>query len=92
METILAILGWILFGFVIGIIARFLMPGRQPMGFFATAILGVIGSLAGGMVAWLVTGGDIYQPSGWIMSIIGAVVVLAVYVSLARGSARRRIP
>jgi uncharacterized membrane protein YeaQ/YmgE (transglycosylase-associated protein family) len=70
METLFAILGWIVFGFVIGIIARFLVPGRQPMGFLATALLGVVGSLAGGLVAWLVTGGDVYEPAGWMMSLI----------------------
>jgi len=51
------ILGWCVFGLVVGIIARFLMPGRQHMGLIMTMILGIVGSFAGGFIASIFSGG-----------------------------------
>jgi uncharacterized membrane protein YeaQ/YmgE (transglycosylase-associated protein family) len=71
------ILGWALFGLVIGAIARLLYPGPNPMGIFLTMILGIAGSLLGGFLGYALTGGDgEYQAAGWIMSVIGAVLVV----------------
>jgi uncharacterized membrane protein YeaQ/YmgE (transglycosylase-associated protein family) len=86
-----SIIGWIIFGLIAGAIARLLVPGRQPMGLLMTMFLGIIGSFAGGLIAWAFTGGpgEGFQPSGWIMSIIGAVVVLALYVYFSREEPRR---
>ena len=69
----------IIFGFVIGVIARFLMPGPQPMGIILTTVLGVAGSFVGGYLGHLLHGGevDMWQPAGWIGSIIGAALVAA---------------
>ena len=93
MDLLLAILGWCLFGLVAGAIARLLIPGRQPMGILLTIVLGIIGSLVGGFVGYLLMGGtDPFEPAGWIMSIIGAVVVLGLYVMMSRPRATRRIP
>ena len=79
MGTLGTILSWAVFGLVIGLIARFLYPGRQPMGLMATMALGIIGSLVGGFISW----GLGFHPDegplrggGWIMSIIGALVVV----------------
>jgi uncharacterized membrane protein YeaQ/YmgE (transglycosylase-associated protein family) len=88
MGTIGAIIAWVLFGVIAGAIARLLVPGRQPMGILATMVLGVIGSFVGGFVAWIFTGGEPLQASNWIMSILGAVVVLAIYVASANRRAR----
>ena len=69
-----------LFGLVIGAIAKFLMPGRDPGGFIVTAIIGMVGSLVGaflGRAVGLYNEGT--QSAGWIMSIIGAVVLLGIY-------------
>ncbi len=84
MDVLFAILVWTLFGLVCGAVARLLVPGRQPMGIVTTTLLGVIGSFLGGFISWMFTGGEPLQASGWIMSIIGAVVVLAIYVSMQR--------
>jgi uncharacterized membrane protein YeaQ/YmgE (transglycosylase-associated protein family) len=85
MEMLWAIIGWCLFGLVAGAIARLLVPGKQSMGILMTIVLGVIGSLLGGFAGYLVLGeGDPLQPSGWIMSIIGAVVILALYIAVTR--------
>jgi uncharacterized membrane protein YeaQ/YmgE (transglycosylase-associated protein family) len=77
------LLSWALCGLVVGIVARLLVPGRHPLGIVGTIILGVIGAFAGGFLDWLFTGspgqpfslaGDAWH--GWLLSIIGAVVVL----------------
>ncbi len=79
MGTIGMILGWAVFGLVAGGIARLLHPGRDPMGLFGTVLLGVLGSFLGGGVAYLFKiGTSPYEPGGWIMSILGAIVLLAV--------------
>jgi len=75
-----SILGWILFGLIAGAIARLLIPGRDPMGWIATILLGIVGSVVGGLIAYaLKLGTDPYQPAGWILSIIGAVIALLGY-------------
>jgi uncharacterized membrane protein YeaQ/YmgE (transglycosylase-associated protein family) len=79
---IMAIIGWIIFGLVVGLIARALMPGPQPMGFILTALLGVAGSFIGGWLGTLLFGGgepDASQAAGWIGSIIGALILLFGY-------------
>jgi uncharacterized membrane protein YeaQ/YmgE (transglycosylase-associated protein family) len=87
--TVMHVLGWILFGLIIGLIGRLLVPGRDPMGWIATIVLGIVGSLIGGFISYaLGFGGDVYAPGGWIMSIIGAVIALVIY-HWATGSARR---
>ena len=72
---------WIGFGLFVGMIARFLWPGRQPVGCLGTVLLGVAGSVVGGAITYALTGGpsDDYHPASWLMSIVGAVVVLWIY-------------
>jgi len=73
---------WILFGAIVGIVARFLVPGADPMGWISTILLGIIGSFAGGFLAQLFFGGVVTFPpptSGWIGSIVGAIVVLLLW-------------
>lgn len=76
----------IVFGFVIGVIARFLMPGPQPMGIILTTVLGVAGSFVGGYLGHLFNEGEMnaWQPAGWIGSIIGAALLLLAYGMLAK--------
>jgi uncharacterized membrane protein YeaQ/YmgE (transglycosylase-associated protein family) len=73
------IIGWILFGLVVGIVAKFLMPGRDPGGFVITALLGIVGALVGGFLGramgWYREG----DPVGFFMAVIGSIIVLAVY-------------
>ena len=73
------IIGWILFGLVVGAIAKFLMPGRDPGGFVITAILGIVGALVGGFVGRLTGWYGEGDPVGFIMAVVGAIIVLAVY-------------
>jgi uncharacterized membrane protein YeaQ/YmgE (transglycosylase-associated protein family) len=76
-----SILIWIVFGLVVGVIARFLMPGRQAMGILMTIVLGIAGSLFGGWLGSLLHGApaDFRSGAGWIGSIIGACLLLFIY-------------
>ena len=77
-----AIVTWIIFGAIVGVIARFLMPGRDSMGCIPTIVLGIVGSFVGGYLAQIFLSGNASLPapsSGWIGSIIGAIIVLAIY-------------
>lgn len=71
---------FILFGLVVGIIAKFVMPGRDPGGFVVTALIGMVGSLLGGLLGRaLGFYSEGTRTAGFIMSIIGAVVLLGIY-------------
>ena len=73
------VLVWIVFGLVVGVVAKFVMPGRDPGGMIVTIVLGIVGALLGG---WIGRALGVYQPgqpAGFIMAVIGAIVVLAVY-------------
>ncbi len=74
---LIPIIGWIVFGLIVGAIARFIYPGRQDLGLVRTTLLGIAGSFVGGFLGWLLFGGSMIQSSGWIGSICGAALVLA---------------
>jgi uncharacterized membrane protein YeaQ/YmgE (transglycosylase-associated protein family) len=76
----MGIIAWIVFGFIVGLIARAVVPGKQSMGFVLTTVLGVAGSLIGGLVASALTGGRAtgFHAVGFIGSLIGAVILLVV--------------
>jgi uncharacterized membrane protein YeaQ/YmgE (transglycosylase-associated protein family) len=84
---------WLLvIGIVAGFVARLLVPGRDPMGFFATVALGIVGSFIGGFLGYVLFGHDFdegaLQASGIIGSIIGAVIALLVYRAATRSRGR----
>jgi uncharacterized membrane protein YeaQ/YmgE (transglycosylase-associated protein family) len=80
----MGILSWILFGLVVGIIAKLLMPGRDPGGFIVTILLGIAGALLGGFVGQAMGFYGPGESAGWIMSILGAIVLLVLYRMMAR--------
>jgi uncharacterized membrane protein YeaQ/YmgE (transglycosylase-associated protein family) len=82
----MSLLFFILFGLLVGFVARALMPGRQKMGLVLTSALGVAGSFLGGFLASLVTDErvDRVHPAGIIGSIIGALILLAVVGAVTR--------
>jgi uncharacterized membrane protein YeaQ/YmgE (transglycosylase-associated protein family) len=84
MGTAFNVLGWIIFGLIAGAVARFVLPGKQSMGMLMTIGLGVAGSFVGGAISYLIfgSGEGAFQPSGWIMSIVGAVVLLLIYSAI----------
>lgn len=76
----MGIISTIIFGLVIGVIAKFLMPGKnEPQGFILTAILGIVGSFVGTFLGQAVGLIGTSQSAGWIASIVGAILVLIVY-------------
>lgn len=75
----MGILSWILFGLVVGVIAKLLMPGRDPGGFIITILLGVAGALLGGFIGGAMGFYGPNQSAGWLMSIAGAIVLLVLY-------------
>jgi len=72
---------------VVGIIAKLLMPGRDPGGFIVTVLLGIAGALIGGFIGKAMGFYGPGQSAGWIMSILGAIVLLALYRMLVRSRA-----
>ncbi|HJQ84732.1 MAG TPA: GlsB/YeaQ/YmgE family stress response membrane protein [Candidatus Binatia bacterium] len=86
----MGILAWIIVGLIVGAIAKLVMPGRDPGGIFVTIALGIAGAFVGGAIgrALGVYGPD--EPAGWLMSIGGAVALLALYRA-ARGPRERAV-
>jgi len=75
----MAILSWLLSGLIIGALAKFIMPGKDPGGIVVTILLGIAGAFVGSYVGQTL---GFYAPgeaAGWIVSILGAVVLLAIY-------------
>ena len=73
------ILGWILFGLIAGVIAKVLMPGKDPGGFIVTILLGIAGAVFGGFVGQAMGLYGEGQGAGMIMSILGAILLLFLY-------------
>jgi uncharacterized membrane protein YeaQ/YmgE (transglycosylase-associated protein family) len=80
----LGILGWIVFGLVVGAIAKLIMPGRDPGGIIVTMALGIVGAVLGGFVGRALGFYGPEQAAGWLMAIAGAIVVLTIYRMLVR--------
>ena len=69
-------------GFVVGLLARALLPGGDQMGFIATTILGIVGSVVGGFIGRLIkkpAPGAPFHPAGFVMALVGAIVVLLLW-------------
>jgi uncharacterized membrane protein YeaQ/YmgE (transglycosylase-associated protein family) len=87
MGTLGAIISWIVFGLVIGLLARAIYPGRQKMGLASTIALGITGSLVGGLIAWAFgyrPDEGAFQGAGWIMSIVGGLIVVWAAMAMSR--------
>lgn len=77
------IIGWIVFGLIVGIIAKLLMPGRDPGGFIVTALLGIFGAVLAGWIGRAVGWYGPNDSAGFLMSVVGAIIVLALYHMVA---------
>jgi uncharacterized membrane protein YeaQ/YmgE (transglycosylase-associated protein family) len=73
------VLGWMLFGLIVGVIAKLVMPGRDPGGIFVTMLIGIVGAVLGGFlgraVGWYQPG----EPAGFLVATLGAIVLLFIY-------------
>jgi uncharacterized membrane protein YeaQ/YmgE (transglycosylase-associated protein family) len=74
-----SLIGWVIFGALVGAIARWIMPGRDPLGCAATVLLGVLGSVVGGLLLGFLAGERDGGPAGWIGSVLGALLLLWLY-------------
>jgi uncharacterized membrane protein YeaQ/YmgE (transglycosylase-associated protein family) len=75
----ISILGWMLFGLIVGIIAKLVMPGRDPGGIFVTMLIGIVGAVLGGFIGRAL---GLYQPgepAGFFVATIGAILLLFIY-------------
>ena len=77
------IIAYAFFGFVVGALARFVLPGRRPMGCLATILAGIAGSFVAGLIVRALSGNQSYKP-GWIASILGAMLVVWLYTRSQR--------
>ena len=82
------ILGWILFGLIVGAVAKLLMPGNDPGGIIVTMLLGIVGAVVGGWIGRALGFYGPNDPAGFLMSLVGAVALLAMYRAIA---GRRKI-
>jgi uncharacterized membrane protein YeaQ/YmgE (transglycosylase-associated protein family) len=82
----MAVLSWIVFGLIVGIVAKLLMPGRDPGGIIVTMLLGIIGAVVGGFVGRALGFYGPNQAAGFLMSVVGAIALLAIYRMVARRS------
>jgi uncharacterized membrane protein YeaQ/YmgE (transglycosylase-associated protein family) len=85
----MSIIGWILFGLVVGVVAKLLMPGRDPGGMIVTVLLGIVGALIGGFIGPLLGWYGESDPVGFIMAVIGAILVLFTYRKVSGPSSVR---
>lgn len=85
----MSILTFLVFGLIVGLIARAVLPGRQNMGLIATMVLGVIGSFVGGFLAALITHSKVtdLNTAGFIGSVVGAILLLLVAGGMFKSSA-----
>jgi uncharacterized membrane protein YeaQ/YmgE (transglycosylase-associated protein family) len=82
----MGILGFLLLGLIAGAIAKAILPGRQGGGWLITLVLGVVGAILGGWIGSLIFGGglgEFFDLRTWLLSILGAIIVLLIYGAVA---------
>ena len=80
----MGVLGWVLFGLIVGIVAKLMMPGRDPGGFIVTTLLGIVGAVIGGFLGRSLGLYGPGEPAGFLMATLGAVVLLFIYRMMRR--------
>jgi uncharacterized membrane protein YeaQ/YmgE (transglycosylase-associated protein family) len=83
---IMSIIGTIIVGFIVGLLARFFYPGAVNLGFWMTTLLGIAGSVVGGLISGLLfkSSDGKFTPAGWIMSTLGAMILIWAYLSFVK--------
>ena len=77
----MGIISWIILGLVVGVIAKFLMPGKDPGGIFITILLGIAGAIGGGFISSAIGFGKVtgFDLRSLIIAVVGAIILLAIY-------------
>ena len=83
-NAMFGIVGWIIFGLIVGLIAKLLHPGRDPGGFVVTILIGIAGSLLGGFVGRALGLYRQGEGAGLLMSVLGAILLLVLYHAFSR--------
>ena len=90
----MGIIAFIILGLLAGLIAKAIMPGDDPGGYFVTAIIGIVGALLGGVLAGALFGADpldeFFDISTWLTAIVGSIILLALYRVVANRGGRHR--
>ncbi len=79
----MSVIGFILFGLVVGVVGKLIMPGRDPGGFIITILLGIAGALVGGFLGRSLGMYGEGEPAGFVMAVIGSIILLAIYRMVA---------
>ena len=87
----MGVISWILAGLIVGALAKLIMPGDDPGGIIMTIVLGIVGAMIGGGVGRALGWYGPDQAAGWIVSILGAILLLALYRMLFAGPRRARV-
>ena len=85
----MTVIGWILFGLIVGVLAKLVMPGRDPGGIIVTMLIGIAGSMVGGLIGRAMGMYGPGQAAGFLMSFLGAVILLTLYRLMVRRRAFR---
>jgi uncharacterized membrane protein YeaQ/YmgE (transglycosylase-associated protein family) len=80
---------FLIFGLVVGALARFIVPGRERGGWIVSMLIGIVGSFVGGMLGRVLGIYRTGQPAGFLMSLLGAILLVVVYHAVARRRSRR---
>ena len=82
------VIGWIVFGLIVGALAKLLMPGKDPGGIIVTMLIGIVGALLGGFIGRSLGWYGPEDAAGFLMSLVGAVLLLFIYRMMIGRSAR----
>lgn len=84
----MGIIAWIVFGLIAGIIAKLIMPGKDPGGFFITILIGIAGALVGGFLASLFGLGGVsgFNFGSFVVAVLGAILLLFIYRKMRKPS------
>jgi uncharacterized membrane protein YeaQ/YmgE (transglycosylase-associated protein family) len=83
----MGVLGWVVFGLIVGAVAKLVMPGRDPGGIIVTMLLGIVGAVFGGWMGQVLGMYGPGEPVGFVMATLGAIVLLTLYRMAFRGKA-----
>ena len=75
----IAVLGWMLFGLIVGLLAKLVMPGRDPGGIFVTMLIGIVGAVLGGFIGRAIGWYQPGEPAGFFVATLGAILLLFIY-------------
>jgi uncharacterized membrane protein YeaQ/YmgE (transglycosylase-associated protein family) len=83
-DPMFGVIGWIVFGLIVGALAKLFMPGKDPGGFIVTTLIGIAGAVVGGFIGRAIGLYGPEDPAGFVMALVGAVILLALYRMVTR--------